>query len=124
MVSIGHLRTRVRCSLLRPDPAQRGRLEEIRANLHDRIAEAERESWLGEIEGLKVSLPTPRTNSPRSTRRTGGKQTRSRSACPHSLTSPAAPQPARRERKLMTACSPRWLDAARHGENKNLSGAR
>jgi hypothetical protein len=46
----------VRCPLLRPDPAQRGRLEEIRANLHDRIAEAEREGWLGEIEGLKVSL--------------------------------------------------------------------
>jgi hypothetical protein len=46
----------VRCSLLRPDPAQRTRLEEIRANLHDRIAEAEREGWLGEIEGLKVSL--------------------------------------------------------------------
>jgi hypothetical protein len=46
----------VRCSLLRPDPAQRGRLEEIRANLCDRIAEAEREGWLGEIEGLKVSL--------------------------------------------------------------------
>jgi hypothetical protein len=41
---------------LRPDPAQRGRLEEIRVNLHDRIAEAEREGWLGEIEGLKVSL--------------------------------------------------------------------
>ena len=46
----------VRCSLLRPDPAQRARLEEIRDNLHDRIAEAEREGWLGEIEGLKVSL--------------------------------------------------------------------
>ncbi len=46
----------VRCSLLRPDPAQRGRLEEIRDNLHDRIAEAGREGWLGEIEGLKVSL--------------------------------------------------------------------
>ncbi len=46
----------VRCSLLRPDPAQRGRLEEIRDNLHDRIAVAEREGWLGEIEGLKVSL--------------------------------------------------------------------
>ena len=46
----------VRCSLLRPDPTQRRRLEEIRANLHDRIAEAEREGWLGEIEGLKVSL--------------------------------------------------------------------
>jgi hypothetical protein len=46
----------VRCALLRPDPAQRARLEEIRDNLHDRIAEAEREGWLGEIEGLKVSL--------------------------------------------------------------------
>jgi hypothetical protein len=41
---------------LRPSPGQRDRLEEIRANLHDRIAEAEREGWLGEVEGLKVSL--------------------------------------------------------------------
>ena len=46
----------VRCSLLLPDPAQRDRLEEIRANLHDRIAEAEREGWPGEVDGLKVSL--------------------------------------------------------------------
>ena len=46
----------MRCALLRPDPAQRGRLEEIRDNLIARIAEAERESWLGEVEGLKVSL--------------------------------------------------------------------
>jgi len=46
----------VRCSLLRPDPAQRARLEEIRDNLIARIAEAEREGWLGEVEGLKVSL--------------------------------------------------------------------
>ncbi|MFE4592518.1 hypothetical protein [Streptomyces laurentii] len=29
---------------------------EIRDNLLDRIAEAEREGWLGEIEGLSVSL--------------------------------------------------------------------
>ena len=41
---------------MRPDPAQRHRLEEIRGNLHNRIAEAEREGWLGEIEGLRVSL--------------------------------------------------------------------
>ena len=41
---------------MRPDPAQCGRPEEIRGNLHDRIAEAEREGWPGEIEGLKVSL--------------------------------------------------------------------
>ncbi|MCQ6251250.1 hypothetical protein [Streptomyces malaysiensis] len=46
----------VRCSLLRPDPAQRGRLVEIRDNLVGRIAEVEREGWLGEIEGLRVSL--------------------------------------------------------------------
>jgi hypothetical protein len=46
----------VRCALLRADPAQRGRLEQIRDNLHARIAEAERHGWLGEIEGLKVSL--------------------------------------------------------------------
>jgi hypothetical protein len=41
--------------MLRPDPAQRGRLVEIRDNLTDRISEAEREGWLGEIEGLAVS---------------------------------------------------------------------
>ncbi|MCI2422490.1 site-specific integrase [Saccharopolyspora sp. K220] len=46
----------VRCSLLRVDPAQRGRLEEIRDNLVDRVAEAEREGWVGEADGLRVSL--------------------------------------------------------------------
>ncbi|WP_405814259.1 hypothetical protein OG241_06680 [Streptomyces sp. NBC_01390] len=46
----------MRCSLLRPDPAQHARLVEIRDNLHARIAEAEREGWLGEVEGLQVSL--------------------------------------------------------------------
>lgn len=45
----------VRCSLLRPDPAQRSRLEEIRDNLEVRIIEAKREDWLGEVEGLQVS---------------------------------------------------------------------
>jgi hypothetical protein len=39
-----------------PDPAQRHRITEIRDNLVVRIAEAEREGWLGEIEGLKISL--------------------------------------------------------------------
>src|SRR6516225_7599239 len=46
----------VRCPMLWPDPAQRGRLGEIRDNLVARIAEAEREGWLGEVEGLSVSL--------------------------------------------------------------------
>jgi hypothetical protein len=42
--------------MLWPDPAQQQRLTEIRDNLTARIAEAEREGWLGEIEGLKISL--------------------------------------------------------------------
>lgn len=46
----------IRCALLWPDPAQRDRLVEIRNNLTARIAEAEREGWLGEVEGLQVSL--------------------------------------------------------------------
>ncbi|MGI8693329.1 MAG: hypothetical protein ACR2JK_10595 [Geodermatophilaceae bacterium] len=46
----------VRCSMLWPEPAQRPRLEEIRENLRARIDEAQREGWLGEAEGLAVSL--------------------------------------------------------------------
>jgi integrase len=46
----------IRCPMLWPDPAQEQRLTEIRDNLAARIAEAEREGWLGEIEGLKISL--------------------------------------------------------------------
>jgi hypothetical protein len=39
-----------------PDPAQRPRIAEIRDNLLARITEAEHKGWLGEVEGLKVSL--------------------------------------------------------------------
>ena len=51
-----HEHSCLRCPLLRPDPAQRPRLVEIRRNLDDRITEAQRNRWLGEVEGLKVSL--------------------------------------------------------------------
>jgi integrase len=51
-----HEHSCVRCPLLRVDPAQRQRLIEIRDNLGVRIAEAEREGWHGEAEGLRVSL--------------------------------------------------------------------
>ncbi|MDG9687836.1 hypothetical protein QC334_34775 [Streptomyces sp. DH18] len=37
------------------DTSERGRLVEIRDNLNNRIAEVEREGWLGEIKGLSVS---------------------------------------------------------------------
>jgi integrase len=46
----------LRCSLHWPDPAQRPRIAEIRDNLLARIAEAGDEGWLGEVEGLRVSL--------------------------------------------------------------------
>jgi hypothetical protein len=39
-----------------PDPAQRPRIVEIRDNLIARIDEAEREGWLGEVQGLTISL--------------------------------------------------------------------
>ncbi|MFE0062743.1 hypothetical protein [Streptomyces sp. NPDC059003] len=42
--------------MLRVDPHERPRLDEIRVNLIARIAEAEREGWLGEVDGLSVSL--------------------------------------------------------------------
>jgi integrase len=46
----------VRCPMLWPDPSQQTRLEEIRGNLRDRITEARREGWIGEVEGLQISL--------------------------------------------------------------------
>ncbi|WP_207757560.1 tyrosine-type recombinase/integrase [Nonomuraea cypriaca] len=46
----------IRCPMLRPDPAQLTRLQEIHDNLLARIAEAEHQGWLGEIEGLTISL--------------------------------------------------------------------
>jgi integrase len=51
-----HEHSCIRCPLLRPDPAQTQRLVEIRDNLHDRITEARREGWLGEVAGLETSL--------------------------------------------------------------------
>jgi len=50
----------IRCPLLRPDPAQRDRLIDICDNLVARIEEAEHEGWLGEVDGLKVSLTAAR----------------------------------------------------------------
>jgi hypothetical protein len=65
----------VRCSLLRPDPAQRARLEEIRDNLRARIIEANREGWLGEVEGPQVSLAGAEDKLTQLERRTGSHTT-------------------------------------------------
>ncbi|PQP26752.1 tyrosine-type recombinase/integrase [Rhodococcus opacus] len=55
-----HEHSCVRCPLLRVDPAQRHRLVDIRDNLITRIAEAEHKGWVGEAEGLRVSLAATR----------------------------------------------------------------
>jgi hypothetical protein len=51
----------IRCALLRPDPAQSPRLAGIRDNLQARMTEARQQGWLGEVEGLKVSLTAATT---------------------------------------------------------------
>jgi hypothetical protein len=45
----------IRCPMLRVDPRAKGRLQEIIANLTERMTEAQHNGWLGEIEGLKTS---------------------------------------------------------------------
>jgi hypothetical protein len=46
--------------MLRVEPLQRARLVEIARNLTDRIAEAHVNGWLGEVQGLQVSLDAAR----------------------------------------------------------------
>ncbi len=46
----------VRCPLLRVDPAQIPRLEEIHANLGDRLQEAKDQGWLGEVAAIETTL--------------------------------------------------------------------
>jgi hypothetical protein len=46
--------------MLQPDPAHGVRLAEIIGNLHERIGEATKRGWLGEVEGLQVSLNAAR----------------------------------------------------------------
>jgi site-specific recombinase XerD len=45
----------IRCPMLRVDPRAKGQLQEIIANLTERIEEARANGWLGEVEGLRTS---------------------------------------------------------------------
>jgi hypothetical protein len=54
--SCQHERACVRCAMLRVSPHQRPRLTEIIHNLRERITEAQMNGWLGEVQGLQVSL--------------------------------------------------------------------
>lgn len=46
----------IRCPMLRPDPGQQERLEEIIDSLTERLAEARHHGWLGDVDGLTTSL--------------------------------------------------------------------
>ncbi|MGW5731034.1 tyrosine-type recombinase/integrase [Nocardia beijingensis] len=46
----------VRCPMLQVDPQQHDRLTDIVDNLKARIEEATRHGWLGEVQGLQISL--------------------------------------------------------------------
>ncbi len=51
-----HEHSCVRCPQLRPDPAQMPRLEEIHANLLDRLSEAQEQGWPGEVAAIEASI--------------------------------------------------------------------
>ena len=85
-----HEHSCLRCSLLRPDPAQRHRITEIRDYLLSRIAEAEREGRRGEMDGLKVSLTGAEQKLAQLTNGPDGPPS-SPSACPPSATPPDVP---------------------------------
>ena len=46
----------VRCPLLRVDKVQLPRLEEIHANLADRLQEANEQGWLGEVAAIETTM--------------------------------------------------------------------
>jgi hypothetical protein len=54
--SCQHEHACIRCPMLRVSPTQRPRLIEIIRNLGERITEARANGWLGEVQGLQVSL--------------------------------------------------------------------
>ena len=83
----------LRCSMHWPDPAQRTRIVEIRDNLIDRIAEADREGWLGEVEGLNISLAVrQRQTRPARPPLTDHHHHRPRHAIPSALTADPGPR--------------------------------
>ncbi len=45
--------------VLRVDPAQMPRLEEIHANLGDRLQEAREQGWLGEVAAIETTCYRP-----------------------------------------------------------------
>jgi len=77
----------VRCPLLRVDPAQMPRLEEIHANLGDRLQEAKDQAWLGEVAAIETTLAAA-AQKLNAMRELTARSTTSTSACPTSAAQP------------------------------------
>jgi Phage integrase family len=84
----------IRCPMLWPDPAQRSRLAEIRDNLTARITEAQQKGWLGEVEGLQVSLAGAREKLAQIDRHPTGPATADLGIPAFPRPAPPQPQPA------------------------------
>ncbi|WP_052425202.1 tyrosine-type recombinase/integrase [Streptomyces fulvoviolaceus] len=87
----------IRCPLLRTEPAQLPRLLEIRDNLLARIDEAREHGWLGEVDGLNVSLSAANNKIAQleeSVRRTTDLgMPRFHDVAPHTITPSTGPHP-------------------------------
>lgn len=46
----------IRCDFLQVDPAQAGRLADLRTNLEAQVSEAERNKWLGDVDQLRLTI--------------------------------------------------------------------
>ena len=98
-----HEHSCLRCPLLRPDPAQRQRLLEVRDNLLARIAEARHEGWLGEVDGLQISLAGARTET-RPGRTDDQHRTQTTRPTRHPNPNPPLRSPKVQRRRRATAC--------------------
>jgi DNA-binding response OmpR family regulator len=108
--------------MLRPDPAQEPRLLAIIVTLDDRPREATKRGWLGEVDGLKVSLDAAHQKlaQMRTIRRQPGQLTcRSRQAVRRRQDDPPT-----QDRLELTGSEFRLLGRLRRQQNDPLNRAR
>ena len=104
----------VRCSLLRPDPAQRGRSRRSATTCTTASPRPSVKAGSARSRASRSASPAPRTSSPRSTRPCNATSRPSTSACPRSPTSPAAlSRPHRKEPRVHSELPPARRRAAR-----------
>jgi integrase len=101
-----HEHSCLRCPLLRPDPASRARLQEIRDNLLARIDEARTQGWLGEVDGLQVSLAGAREKLSQATNSSRVSTPPPTLACPRSPKSQCATPPERNRGSTWATSNP------------------